>query len=53
MLACVGMCDPTMTPHACERALLVHFDHLRWISYVIIGVHICVDDTILFGTTVC
>ena len=62
MLACVGMCDPilrvwerlemlSMTPHACERALIVHFDHSRWIIYVIIGVHMCVDDTILFDTT--
>ena len=34
-----------------RRALLMHFDHPRWIIYVIIGVHMCVDDTILFGTT--
>ena len=34
-----------------RRALLVHFDHSRWIIYVIIGVRMCADDTILLRTT--
>ena len=29
----------------------MYFDHSRWIIYVNNGVHMCVDDTIIFGTT--
>ena len=27
----------------------MHFDHSSWIIYVIYDVHMCVDDTIIFG----